>query len=330
MIQGHSNLPESPGAQAAERPRRTIAITGSSGAIGGALCTFLAARGDRVLRLVRRPVRIATARAAESRIVGKVQWNPLGEWDPSALEGIDAVVHLAGENLAEGRWTAARKRAILESRAEGTRNLAGHLAALNKPPAVLVSASGVGRYGNRTERALDESAPAGSGFLSQVTQAWEAALEPAEQREIRTVRLRIGPVVSAKSGVIARMRLPFLLGMGGRVGSGLQGMSWIHLGDLVAAICFAIENESVHGAVNAVAPNPVSQIEFARSLARALHRPCIMPLPAPIVRLLFGEMGSELLLSGQFVQPAQLLRHGFRFRCATIDEALSLEFGATT
>jgi uncharacterized protein (TIGR01777 family) len=236
-------------------------------------------------------------------------------------------VHLAGANIAEGRWTAARKKVILESRELGTRSLSEAIAKLNRPPSVIICASGVGFYGNLQDGLVDESAPNGSGFLAQVTQAWESALQPVQSRGIRVVRMRIGIVLNARTGVLGSMRLPFLFGAGGRVGSGRQGMSWIHLDDLVAAIQFAIEEKTVSGAVNAVSPRPVAQIDFARALARVLHRPCIAPLPAPIVRLMFGEMGSELLLSGQFVHPKVLLEHGFRFGYATIDDALSFAFG---
>lgn len=305
-------------AQFAQHPRRTVAVTGATGAVGRALCAFLSTGGHRVLRLVR-----------GSSTLGQndIRWNPSGNWDASKLEGIDAVVHLAGENIAQGRWTAARKKVIWESRTLGTKNLSEAIARLVRPPSVMICASAVGYYGNRQEPLVDESAPPGEGFLADVTRAWEAALKPLETRGIRTVRMRIGIVVSARTGVVGALRLPFLLGAGGRVGSGRQGMSWIHLDDLVAAIHFAIEEETLSGAVNAVAPRPVSQREFAKALARVLHRPCLAPLPAPIVRLLFGQMGNELLLSGQFVHPTVLLKHKFRFGSVTIDEALNFEFG---
>ena len=304
--------------QYSDRPRRTIAVSGATGAVGCALCAFLSTGGHRVIRLVRGGSPLGQ---------DEVRWNPKGEWDASKLEGIDAVVHLAGSNIAEGRWTAERKKVILESRELGTRNLSEAIAKLNRPPSVMVCASGVGFYGNLQEGFVDESAPNGSGFLAQVTKAWESALQPAESRGIRVVRMRIGIVLSARTGVLGKLRLPFLFGAGGRVGNGRQGMSWIHLDDLVAAIQFAIEEKSISGAVNAVSPRPVAQIDFAKALARVLRRPCIAPLPAPIVRLIFGEMGSELLLSGQFVHPKVLLKNGFRFGCSTIDEAFNFEFG---
>ncbi len=305
-------------ARYSKRPRRTIAVTGSTGAVGRALCAFLATGGHRVIRLVR------TIPAAGS---ADVRWNPTGDWDASKLEGIDAVVHLAGANIAQGRWTDARKKIIMDSRVVSTKNLSEALARLKRPPAVLVSASGVGFYGHRVEAPLDESATSGDGFLASVTRAWEEAVSPAQLRGIRTVRMRIGVVVNAGTGVLARLRLPFLMGAGGPVGSGRQGMSWIQLDDLIAAIYFAIEERQISGAVNACAPNPIPQIEFARALARVLRRPCIAPLPAPLVRLLFGQMGDELLLSGQFARPAVLSDQGFTFNFPSIDEAMQFEFG---
>jgi len=299
-------------------PRRTIAVTGSTGAVGRALCAFLTTGGHRVLRLVRGSSPLGP---------DEIRWNPNGAWDATQLEGIDAVVHLAGENIAQGRWSEARKRVILESRALGTKNLAEAIARLAKPPAVMVCASAVGFYGNRPDSTVDETTPRGDGFLADVTHAWETALQPVEARGMRVVRMRIGIVVNARSGVVGALRLPFLFGAGGRVGSGRQGMSWIHLDDLIAAIQFAIEEQSLSGPVNAVSPQPVAQIDFARALARVLHRPCLAPLPAPLVWLLFGQMGTELLLSGQCVHPKVLLAHGFRFGFPTISEALRFEFG---
>ncbi len=296
---------------------RTIAVTGSTGGVGRALCAALTRSGQRVVRLVRRD-------ADTSR--GEVRWDPTGAWDASALDGIDALVHLAGENIAAGRWTAARKNAIMQSRATGTRTLSEKLAALARPPSVVVCASAIGYYGNSSLPLQSESAPAGDGFLAEVTRTWEGSLAPLIQRGVRTVSMRIGIVVSSEFGAVARMRLPFLLGIGGRVGSGKQVMSWIHIDDLVAAIRFAIDDPGLAGAVNAVAPNPVSQQEFARALARALGRPCVVPLPAWAVRLLLGEMGVALLLDGQSIHPTVLLSRGFRFHCERLDEALACAF----
>lgn len=299
-----------------DRPR-TVAVTGSTGGVGRALCAALTHSGERVIRLVRRDAE--TAR-------DEVRWDPNGAWDASALEGIHALVHLAGENIAAGRWTAARKRAIMESRALGTRTLAEKIAALARPPSVVVSASAVGFYGNAALPLLGESAPAGDGFLAEVTGAWEEALAPLDQRDIRTVCMRIGIVVSADFGAVAKMRVPFLLGFGGRIGSGAQGMSWIHIDDLVAAIRFALNRPDISGVVNAVAPNPVTQLEFAKALAHALHRPCVVPVPAVAIRLLLGEMGDALLLGGQFIHPTLLLARGFRFQCTCIEEAMACAF----
>lgn len=304
-----------------DRPKRTVVVSGSTGSVGRALCAFMTAGGHKVIRLVRGSGQLRP---------DEVRWDPRGHWDSSKLEGSDAFVHLAGENIAQGRWTSRRKAMIMESRSKGTKNLCEAILRLSKPPSVVVSASAVGFYGNRNQLEIDESAPAGSGFLADVTRAWEAALAPLESRGIRSVSMRIGIVVSARSGVVGALRVPFLLGAGGRVGSGQQGMSWIHIDDLVAAIHYAIEENSLCGAVNAVAPQPVTQLTFAKALARVLRRPCVVPLPAPIVRLLFGEMGEELLLAGQFVRPTALLRCGFRFGCESIDEALRFEFGKLT
>ncbi len=292
-----------------------VAVTGSSGLVGRALCGALVHAGHRVIRLVRK---------TSSLEPDEVRWSTTKTFDANSLEGIDALVHLAGENIAAGRWTAARKRAIAASRIDGTRRLCEAVAQLARPPRVIVSASGVGYYGDRALPIVDESAPAGEGFLASVCQEWEAALEPASHRGIRTVSLRIGVVVSRNGGLVARLRVPFQLGLGGRVGRGTQGMSWIQLEDLIEVIRFALDHSELHGAVNAVAPNPVTQFEFARALARALHRPCAVPMPAWIVRVLCGEMGRELLLGGQWVVSSRLSAYGFRFSCERIEDALRL------
>jgi uncharacterized protein (TIGR01777 family) len=310
-------------ARAGTAPMR-IAVTGATGLVGSALCAFLETGGHHVIRLVRaRPGGGPKAVSA----VNEVLWNPAGEWDASALSGIDGVVHLAGENIAAGRWTAARKEAILRSREEGTRSLARALASLPDPPRALISASGVGYYGHSDVRGLDESAPAGAGFLAEVARRWEDATAAAADRGVRVVRLRIGVVVSARGGVVGTLRTPFNFGAGGPVGSGQQGMSWISLDDLLGVILHSIGTPSLAGPVNAVAPNPVAQRDFARAMGRAMRRPSIAPLPAFVVRMLFGEMGRELLLSGQFAVPAALLASGFRFDSPTIGDAMAFEFG---
>ncbi len=321
-------------ARAGDRPL-TVAVTGANGLVGSALCAFLETGGHHVIRLVRdrgaagsaAPQHAGTARGTHNSVTRDVRWNPAGEWDASPLSGIDAVVHLAGENIAAGRWSAARKDAILRSREEGTRSLARALAALANPPQVLVSASGVGYYGHSDAPAIDESGPSGAGFLAEVAQRWERATEPAHERGIRVVRLRIGVVVTARGGVVGTLRTPFNFGAGGPVGSGRQGMSWISLDDLLGAILHVIGTPSLSGPINAVAPHPVAQREFAKAMGRAMRRPAFAPLPALVVRLMFGEMGRELLLSGQFAVPSALLASGFRFDSPRIGEAMAFEFG---
>jgi len=304
-------------ARFASGPRRVIAITGASGAVGSALSAFLTTAGHRVIRLVRE----APSGSDE------IRWNPNGPWDADALSGIDAVVHLAGENIASGRWTTQRKERIRSSRVDGTRSLCQSIAALRTPPKALICASAIGWYGNRSSPAVSESASRGDGFLADVTAAWEDAASAAVERGIRTVNLRIGIVLQARSGVLGKLLLPFRLGAGGRVGSGEQGMSWIHIDDLLRAVHWSIETPALHGPVNAVAPAPVAQMEFARTLARVLRRPCIAPLPAPIVRLVFGSMGEELLLGGSWVKPAALSASGYPFLFSDLESALRFELG---
>ena len=320
-------------ARAGDRPL-TVAVTGATGLVGSALCAFLETGGHRVIRLVRggrSPSAAgpsgAPAAASGSSTPRDVPWNPHGEWDASPLSGIDAVVHLAGENIAAGRWSAARKDAILRSREEGTRSLARALASLAQPPRALVSASGVGYYGHSDASSVDESGPNGAGFLAEVARRWERATEPAESCGMRVVRLRIGVVVTARGGVVGTLRTPFNFGAGGPVGSGRQGMSWISLDDLLGAILHAIGTPSISGPVNAVAPHPVTQREFARAMGRAMRRPAVAPLPAFVVKAIFGEMGQELLLSGQFAVPAVLIASGFRFDSPRIGDAMAFEFG---
>ena len=301
----------------AERPipPQRIAVTGASGLIGSALVPFLTTGGHRVDRLVRHGG-------------PGIAWDPAaGTLDTSALDGVDAVVHLAGENIGAGRWTPARRRAIVESRVRGTDLLARSLAALPRPPRVLAAASAVGFYGDGA-RADDEDAPSGSGFLAEVVRAWEEALAPAEQAGIRVVRVRAGVVLSARGGMLARVRLPFLAGLGGPIGSGDQPLSWIGMDDLLDVFLLALTDPNLAGPVNAVAPEPTTNRSFTAALARVLRRPAVVPLPAFVVRTLFGEMGEELLLSGQAVRPARLQALGFRWRAPALEQALAGELGA--
>ena len=299
---------------------RRIAITGATGLVGGNLAAFLTTGGHRVDPLVRRPPRPGTT---------EIAWDPARDRiDAAALEGIDAVVHLAGESIAAGRWNAARKDAIRRSRVDSTRLLCRALAGLRTRPKALVSASAIGYYGDRGDAPLTETSAAGSGFLAEVVQAWEAATAPAVEAGIRVVTPRIGMVVTAAGGALAKMLPPARLGLGGPMGNGRQSVSWIALDDLVGAIHFLLFAEDVAGPVNAVAPRPVTNRELAKTLGRVLGRPAVAPLPAVLVRLLFGEMGQALLLEGQHVLPARLEAAGFRFQHPALDGALRHELGA--
>jgi uncharacterized protein (TIGR01777 family) len=296
---------------------RRVAVSGAGGLIGSALTRRLRARDCSVLRLVRR-------RAQEDG--GAVFWNPdTAEVDAGALEGVDAVVHLAGENLAGGRWTAARKRRIRDSRVNGTRLLAGSLAGLDRPPRVLVNASAIGFYGDRGDEVLDEDSAPGAGFLADLCREWEAATEPSREAGIRVVCLRIGVVLARNGGALARMLPAFRLGLGGPVGGGNQIMSWISLTDLTRAIVRLLEDDRFSGAVNGVAPLPVSNAELARALGRALGRPAVLPLPAFLIGLAFGEMGRETVLSSGRILPSRLDQAGFEFEHRDIDSALRHE-----
>jgi uncharacterized protein (TIGR01777 family) len=298
-----------------------ILISGSSGLIGSALVSALEASGHAVIQLVRR-----------NPAANEIRWDPEktpplakpangGAPDTEVLEGFDAVVHLAGESIA-GRWTAAKKARIRESRAQGTGALAAALARTTQPPKVMVCASAIGIYGDRGDEVLrEESAPA-SDFLAEVVKQWEAATEPAAKAGIRVVSLRFGVVLSAHGGALAQMLTPFRMGVGGRIGSGKQWMSWITLDDVVGVIQHALAGESLRGPVNTVAPHPVTNAEFTRALGEALHRPTIFPLPVFMVRLVFGEMGEALLLSSQRVDGGKLLASGFRFRYPELQPAL--------
>lgn len=289
-----------------------LAVTGASGLIGSSLVPALTAAGHRVTRLVR------SAPAAD-----EIRWNPAaGELDPDRLEGMDGVVHLAGENIAGGWWTTERKRRILESRVQGTRLLAGVLAGLQSPPRVLVSASAVGYYGDRGDRILTEESPPGEGFLADVAEVWESATEPARLVGIRVVNLRLGIALTPAGGALAQMLRPFRLGLGGPLGNGRQWMSWIALDDAIGALLHALATETLVGPVNAVAPEPVTNADFTRTLGRVLHRPTVFRVPAPVLRLALGEMADALLLSSTRVLPHRLQGSGYRFRHPSLEGAL--------
>lgn len=294
-----------------------IAIGGASGLVGTALSTFLTDGGHRVAPLVRRPPRSGS---------GEIHWNPAaGEVDAPALEGLDAIVHLGGESLAGGRWTAKRKAAIRDSRVASTGLLSGTLTRLARPPRTFVCASAIGYYGDRGDEPLTEQSPPGMGFLPEVCRAWEMATEPARQAGIRVVNMRIGVVLSRRGGALHTMLPAFKVGLGGVVGSGRQYWSWIALDDLVRAIHFVLRTDKVSGPVNAVAPSPVTNREFTRTLGRVLRRPTILPLPGLAVRVVFGQMGQALLLEGNRVVPAKLQATGFPFLYPNLERALRHE-----
>lgn len=300
-------------------PPLAIGITGASGLIGSALRSFLAAGGHRVVRLSRP----GAALSSDARV-----WDPTGAVpSPAPVEGLDAVVHLAGENIGAGRWTASRKRRILESRDTGTRALVAAIARAARPPRALLCASAIGVYGDRGDEGLDESSIEGSGFLAEVARSWEAAASEAASRGVRVVHLRLGIVVAAAGGAVPRMLRPFRLGLGGPVGSGRQLWSWVALDDVLGAILFVLRHEALSGPVNVVAPAPVTSREFAAILGRVVRRPSAAPLPAAAVRALLGEMGEALLLSSQRVRPARLLDAGFPFRHPALEAALRYELG---
>jgi len=301
-------MPEPP-----ESPPR-IAVTGASGLVGRALTRALEATGRGVHPLVRRPPRPDTR---------EIRWDPeTGEVDTESLRGFSAVVHLAGENIASGRWTPRRREVIRRSRVEGTRALAEALARMKAPPRTLLCASAVGYYGHRGDEVCTEESPPGEGFLPEVCAAWEAAADPAREAGIRVVHARIGVVLSREGGALPRMLPPFRLGLGGPVGSGKQWMSWIALDDLTALIEHCLDDPSLAGPVNAVAPHPAINREFAKTLGRVLRRPAVLPLPAFAVRLLLGEMGRDLLLASARAVPEAALRAGFAFRFPRLEYAL--------
>jgi uncharacterized protein (TIGR01777 family) len=290
-----------------------VLVTGSSGLIGSALVPPLIAGGHQVTRLVRTP-----PRPGEQAI----HWDPAAATlDPASLEGIEAVVHLAGENIAE-RWTEAKKARIRDSRVKGTRLLCEALARVATPPKVLVCASAIGYYGDRGEEVLTEASPPGKGFLAEVCQAWEGATEAARQKGIRVVNLRFGMVLSPAGGALAKILPPFRMGLGGPLGSGRQYTSWVAIDDAVGAVQHALATEALQGPANAVAPQAVTNQEFTKTLGKVLGRPTMFPLPAFAARLMFGEMADEVLLASARVQPAKLLATGYTFRYPDLEAAL--------
>jgi len=289
-----------------------VLVSGVSGPIGRALLASFATQGTEIVRLVRGRAQNAV----------QISWDPLTALSPAAVSGFDAVVHLAGESVV-GRWTEEKKKAIRESRVLGTRNLASALAQSGAKPRVLVCASAVGFYGNRGEELLPEESATGQGFLAEVCHEWEEATQAATEAGIRVVNIRIGLVLSAKGGALAKMLTPFKLGLGGRIGSGRQWWSWIHVDDIVGGIQHAIRTESLKGPVNLVAPNSVRNSEFTKVLASVLSRPAFFPVPEFALRLAFGKQAAEeMLLASQRVQPGKLGASGYTFRFSELRAAL--------
>jgi len=294
--------------------REKIVVSGASGLVGRELVPTLRRNGYEVLRLVRR------APSAND----EVRWDPGGGTiDTDGLQGVNGAIHLAGDNIASGRWTEAKKARIRDSRVHGTELLAGVLAEVSPRPRVLVSASAVGYYGARGDEALDETATQGTGFLASVCGEWEAATSAARDAGIRVVNARIGVVLASGGGALAKMKPPFLLGVGGRIGDGSQYMSWIALEDLVSALVFALERDDIEGSVNCVSPTPVTNADFTATLGRVLKRPTVLPVPKFALRLGLGsDMANEMLIGGARVIPASLHAHGFRWEHTTLEPAL--------
>lgn len=291
-----------------------VAITGSTGLVGSALVPFLTTGGHRVMRLVR---------SADGSGAENAAWNPsTGRIDAGRLEGLDAVVHLAGENIAARRWNAEQKARVRDSRLQGTRLLCESLARLRQPPRVLVSASAIGFYGDRGEEELNEENRSGSGFLPEVCREWEAATEPARAAGIRVLAIRFGIILSPKGGALSKMLTPFRLGMGGQIGNGQQWMSWIALDDAIGCIYHGLVTESLRGPVNAVAPNPVTNLEFTKTMGNVLCRPNLLPMPGFVARLAFGEMANELLLASTRVVPRALRDSNYQFLYPDLEGAL--------
>jgi uncharacterized protein len=291
-----------------------VVVSGSSGLIGTALCDALRRRADDVRPLVRRPAH-----------PGEIGWDPVrGILDPDALAGADAVVHLAGAGIGDRRWTAERRRVLAASRVDSTDLLARVLARMSAPPTALVCASAIGIYGDRGDEVLTEASSPGDGFLAGLCRRWEAAAGPAVEAGVRTVFLRSGIVLSPSGGALGRQLPLFRLGLGGRLGSGRQWTSWVSLDDEVGAVLHALDSSAVSGPLNVVSPAPVTNRQLTASLGRALHRPAVMVVPAPVLRLALGRgLTDEALLASQRVSPTRLESAGFGFRHADIDSALA-------
>jgi uncharacterized protein (TIGR01777 family) len=294
-------------------------MTGATGLLGTALQAFLTTGGHRVTRLVRR-----------APGPGEIEWDPAaGRLDPVGLEGVDAAVHLAGENVGAARWTRARRRRIRSSRTQGTTLLATTLARLTRRPRVLVSVSGVGIYGDRGDEPLPDGAPPGApgDFLVEVTEAWEGAASPARDAGIRVAQPRLGAVLSPRGGALAKLLPLFRLGGGGRIGSGRQWLSWLAIDDAVGVIHHALSAEALAGPFNAVAPEPVTNAAFAATLGRVLSRPAVIPVPAFAVRAVFGEMAQSTILASQRAIATRVVASGYPFRHPRLEDALRFLLG---
>ena len=288
-----------------------ILVSGVSGPIGSALLPSLQTRGYDVTRLIR-----GTAAAK-----GQIGWNPAMPISPDMVSGFDAVIHLAGESIV-GRWTKTKKIKIRGSRVAGTTTLAEALAGTQDKPQVFACSSAIGYYGDRGNELLNEASKPGIGFLPEVCREWEAATQAAANAGIRTVQMRTGVVLSSKGGALGKMLTPFKMGVGGQIGDGQQWMSWIDIEDMVGAIHHILNSDLLQGPVNMVAPKPVKNAEFTKTLASVLSRPAILPLPAFAVKLAFGEMGETVLLGSQRVEPTQLVMSGYPFRFTDLRASL--------
>jgi uncharacterized protein (TIGR01777 family) len=299
--------------------RMVIALSGSNGFIGSQVARSLEQQGHEVRAVVRRA----------ARAPGEISWNPATNFiDTARLEGVNAVIHLAGENIAQ-RWTPDVKRRMRDSRVNGTRLLASAIAGIADPPAVMLSGSAIGIYGDRGDETLDENSAAGTDFLASVCQEWEAATEPASAAGTRVVHLRTGVVLGRRGGALAKLLPPFRLGLGGRLGTGHQWMSWIAIADYIAALALLLRDGSQAGAINLVAPNPVTNREFTRVLGAVLGRPARFMVPRFALKLAMGQMADATLLVSQRVRPRKLLEGGFNFGFPTLESALRTELGAT-
>lgn len=300
---------------------RRIAVSGATGLIGSEILRRLESAGDQTIQLTR---------SVPTSTVSQAQWSvDEGLTNPARLEGVHGVIHLAGESIADGRWTEDKKRRIRDSRWNGTRNLCQNLAVLSDKPKVLVCASAIGYYGDRGDTVLDESSDPDEGFLPDVCVGWEEATSPASHAGIRVVNVRIGVVIAKGGGALPNMLTPFKMGVGGKIGSGKQYWSWVSHDDVVGAFLKALNDDSISGPLNATSPNPVTNAEFTSILGEVLHRPTFLPLPGFAARLVLGEMADDLLLSSARVLPRVLETNGYTFAYPLLKDCLEHELHGT-